>query len=52
MTNQQLGHSTEAQAEFQRLWERIMKDPGRAEYDQGKGFLRDAEAVLANPKTR
>jgi eukaryotic-like serine/threonine-protein kinase len=50
MTQQQLGHAKEAQAELQRLRER-MKDPRWAKDDEAKGFLREAEALLANPKT-
>jgi hypothetical protein len=50
MTQQQLGHAKEAQAELQSLRER-MKDPRWAKDDEAKGFLREAEALLAKPKT-
>jgi tetratricopeptide (TPR) repeat protein len=46
MTHQQLGHAKEAQAELQRLRER-MKDPHWANDGEAKGFLREAEALLA-----
>jgi WD40 repeat protein/serine/threonine protein kinase len=61
MTQQQRGHAKEAQAELQRLWGRMndprlrerMKDPGFgwAHDDEAQGFLREAEALLAKPKT-
>jgi tetratricopeptide (TPR) repeat protein len=50
MTHQQLGHPKEAQAELQRLRER-MKDPPWAQNAEARGFLREAEALLAKPKT-
>jgi tetratricopeptide (TPR) repeat protein len=50
MTQQRLGHAKEAQAELQRLRER-MKDPRLAKDDEAQGFLREAEALLAKPKT-
>jgi tetratricopeptide (TPR) repeat protein len=50
MTQQQLGHAKEAQAELQRLRER-MKDPRWAQDAEAQGFLREAEALLAKPKT-
>ena len=50
MTHQQLGHAKEAQAELQRLRER-MKDPRWAQDAEAQGFLREAEALLAKPKT-
>jgi tetratricopeptide (TPR) repeat protein len=50
MTQQQLGHAKEAQAELDRLRERI-KDPRWAKDDEAQGFLREAEALLATPKT-
>jgi WD40 repeat protein/serine/threonine protein kinase len=50
MTQHQLGHDKEAQAELQRLRER-MKDQRWAKDDEAKGFLREAEALLAKPKT-
>jgi WD40 repeat protein/serine/threonine protein kinase len=50
MTQQQLGHAKEAQAELQRLRER-MKDPHWAQDAEAQGFLREAEALLAKPKT-
>jgi len=49
MTHQQLGHVKEAQTEFQRLRER-MKDPRWTEDAEAQGFLREAVALLANPK--
>jgi len=50
MTQHQLGHATEAQAVLSRLRER-MKDPRWAKDDEAQGFLREAEALLAKPKT-
>jgi uncharacterized protein with WD repeat len=50
MTEHQLGHAKEAQAELQRLRER-MKEPHWAQDDEAQGFLREAEALLAKPKT-
>jgi len=50
MTQQQLGHAKEAQAELQRLRER-MKDPRWAQDAEAQGFLREAEALLAISKT-
>jgi Flp pilus assembly protein TadD len=50
MTHHHLGHAKEAQAELQRLRER-MKDPRWAQDAEAQGFLREAEALLANPKT-
>ncbi len=50
MTQQQLGHAKEAQAELQRLRER-MKDPRSAQDAEAQGFLREAEELLAKPKT-
>ena len=50
MTQQRLGHAKEAQAELQRLRER-MKDPRWAKDAEAQGFLREAEALLAKPKT-
>ena len=50
MTQQHLGHAKEAQAELQRLRER-MKEPRWAQDAEAQGFLREAEALLANPKT-
>jgi Flp pilus assembly protein TadD len=49
MTHQQLGHAKEAQAELQRLRER-MKDPRWAQNPESQGFLREAEELLAKPK--
>jgi tetratricopeptide (TPR) repeat protein len=48
MTHQRLGHAKEAQAELQRLRER-MKDPRWAQDAEAQGFLREAEALLAKP---
>jgi len=50
MTQQRLGHAKEAQAELQRLRER-MKEPRWAQDAEAQDFLREAEALLANPKT-
>jgi eukaryotic-like serine/threonine-protein kinase len=50
MSQHQLGHVKEAQAELQRLRER-MKDPRWAKDDEAQGFLREAESLLAEPKT-
>jgi WD40 repeat protein/serine/threonine protein kinase len=50
MTQQQLGHVKEAQAELERLRER-MKDPRWAKDEEAQGFLREGEALLAKPKT-
>jgi len=49
MTQQQLGHAKEAQAELQRLRGR-MKDPRWAQDAEAQGFLREAEALLAISK--
>jgi hypothetical protein len=49
MTQHQLGHAKEAQAELKRLRER-MKDPRYAQADEAQGFLREAEALLAKPQ--
>ena len=48
MTHHQLGHAKEAQAELQRLRER-MKDPLSAQDPEAQGFLREAEELLAKP---
>jgi tetratricopeptide (TPR) repeat protein len=50
MTQQQLGHTKEAEAELQRLRER-MNDPRLARDAEDQVFLREAEALLAKPKT-
>jgi tetratricopeptide (TPR) repeat protein len=50
MTQHQLGHAKETQAELQRLRERT-KEPRWAKDDEAQGFLREAEALLAKPKT-
>jgi tetratricopeptide (TPR) repeat protein len=50
MTQQQLGHAKEAQAQLQRLRE-LMRDPRWAQNAEAQGFLREAEALLAKPKT-
>jgi tetratricopeptide (TPR) repeat protein len=50
MTQQRLGHAKEAKWELQRLSER-MNVPRRAKDDEAQGFLREAEALLAKPKT-
>jgi hypothetical protein len=50
MAQQQLGHAKEAQAAFQRLRER-MKAHRWAHDDEAQGFLREAESLLAKPKT-
>jgi tetratricopeptide (TPR) repeat protein len=50
MTQQRLGHAQEAQAYLQRLRER-MKDSRWAQDAEAQGFLREAEALLAKPKT-
>jgi eukaryotic-like serine/threonine-protein kinase len=50
MTQHQLGRHREAQAELERLRER-MKDPRLAHNAEAEGFLREAEALLAKPKT-
>jgi tetratricopeptide (TPR) repeat protein len=49
MARQQLGRVTEAQAELQRLRERV-KDPRWAKSHEAQVFLREAEALLAKPK--
>ncbi len=49
MTQQQLGHAKDAQAELERLRKR-MKDPRWAHDAEIQGFLREAEALLAKPK--
>ncbi len=48
MTQQHLGHAKEAQAELQRLRER-MKDPRWTQDAQAQGFLKEAEALLGKP---
>ena len=50
MTHQQLGHAKDAQAELQRLRER-MKETRWAQDAQSQGFLHEAEELLATPKT-
>jgi hypothetical protein len=50
MTHHRLGQAKEAQEALQRLRER-MKDPGWAQNAEAQGFLREAEALLAKPKT-
>ena len=50
MTHQHLGHAKEAQADFQRLRER-MKNPRWAQDAEAQGFVREAEALLANSIT-
>ena len=50
MAHQQLGHAKEAQAELERLRER-MKDPRWARDAQARAFLHEAEELLAKPKT-
>jgi tetratricopeptide (TPR) repeat protein len=50
LTQQRLGHTQEAQAYLQRLRE-LMKDPRWAQDVEKQGFLREAEALLAKPKT-
>jgi WD40 repeat protein len=50
MAHQQLGHGKEAQAELERLRER-MKDLRWAQDAQSQGFLREAEELLAKSKT-
>jgi len=50
MTRHHLGHPEEAKAELQRLRER-MKDPRWAQDGKAQGFLREAEALLAEPET-
>jgi tetratricopeptide (TPR) repeat protein len=50
MTHQQLGHTKEAEAGLQRLRERI-KDLRQMQAAQAQGFLREAEELLAKPKT-
>jgi hypothetical protein len=49
MTHQQLGHTKQAEAELQRLRERI-KDLRWMQASQAHGFLREAEELLAKPK--
>ena len=49
MTQQRLGHAQEAQAALQRFRER-MKDPLWRQDAEAQGFLREAEALPANPK--
>jgi tetratricopeptide (TPR) repeat protein len=48
MTQQHLGHAKEAQAYLERLRER-MKLPRWAQDAEARGFLREAEALLAKP---
>jgi hypothetical protein len=50
MTHHQLGHAKEAEAELQLLRERI-KVPRWAQDAQAQGFLREAEELLAKPKS-
>jgi tetratricopeptide (TPR) repeat protein len=50
MAHQRLGHAKEAQAKLQLLRER-MKDPRGVQAAEAQGFLREAEALLAKPKT-
>ncbi len=50
MTEQQLGHAKEAEADLQRLRER-MKAPRLVKDEEAQGFLREVEALLAKPKT-
>jgi hypothetical protein len=50
MTHLQLGHAKETEAELQLVRVR-MKDPRWAQDAQAQGFLREAEALLLNPKT-
>jgi hypothetical protein len=50
MTQKRLGHEHKAQAELQRLRER-MKDPLWAKNAEAQDFLREAEALLAKPTT-
>jgi hypothetical protein len=50
MTQQHLGHAQEARTYFQRLRER-MRDPRWAQDAEAQGFLREAEALLAEPAT-
>ena len=49
MTQHQLGHSNEAQAELKRLRER-MKGPRWEEDDEAQAYLHEAEALLAKAK--
>jgi Flp pilus assembly protein TadD len=49
MTHQQLGHTKEAEAELQRLRERI-KDLRQMQAAQAQVFLLEAEELLAKPK--
>jgi WD domain, G-beta repeat len=49
MTEQRLGHAKEARAQLEHLRER-MRQP-LSWTDEPKGFLREAEALLATPKT-
>ena len=50
MTHLQLGNAKEAEAKLQLLRER-MKDPRSAQDAHAQGFLREAEELLAKPKT-
>ncbi len=50
MAHQELGHAQEAKAKIQLLRER-MKDPRFAHDADAPGFLREAEELLAKPKT-
>jgi Flp pilus assembly protein TadD len=50
MAHQHLGHAKEAEATLHLLRER-MKDPRRAQDAQAQGFLREAEELVAKPKT-
>jgi Flp pilus assembly protein TadD len=50
MTHLQLGHTQEPEAGLQLLRER-MKDPRWRQDAQAQGFLREAEELLAKPKT-
>ena len=49
--NNEMARAKEAQAEFQRLRER-MKDPRWAQDAEAQGFLREVEELLAKPKAR
>jgi eukaryotic-like serine/threonine-protein kinase len=51
MTQQRLGRAKEAQAELQHLRELMKMDSRWMQDDEAQGFLREAEALLAKPKT-
>jgi WD40 repeat protein/serine/threonine protein kinase len=51
MTQQHLGHGQEAQEYLQRMRERLAIDPMQAANPETQSFLREAEALLAKPKT-